>query len=43
MIGHLRFRPDPDPVVDDSADVLGELAVKLGPDGCDRLVKKDRD
>ncbi len=43
MFGDLRVGPDPDAVVDDAADVLGELAVEGRPDRADRLVKKDCD
>ena len=40
MFGILRSRPDPDAVVDDTADVFGELAVKRRADRGDRLIKQ---
>ena len=42
-IGDLGIGPDPDAVVDDAADVLGELAVERRPDRADRLVEEDGD
>ena len=43
-IRDLRLGPDPDAVIDDSADVLGKLTVAGGrPDRADRLVEKNRD
>ena len=42
-VGHLRVGPDPDAVVDDSADVLGKLAINRRPDRRDRLVEQDGD
>ena len=42
-VGHLRTPADPDTVVDDAADVLGELAVDRRPDRGDRLVQQHGD
>ena len=42
-VGDLRVASHPDPVIDDAADVLGELAVHRGPDRADRLVEQDVD
>jgi len=42
-VGDARTFADPDAVVDDAAEVLGELAVDLGGDGADALVEHDLD
>ena len=42
-VWNLRLRPDPNSVVDDAADMFGELAVKCRTDRGDRLIKQDCD
>ena len=41
-VGDLRVGSDPDAIIDDAADVLGELAVDRRPDRADRLDRAGR-
>ncbi len=40
MLAIFEIRADPDPIIDDAADMLGELAVDRRPDGANWLIEE---
>ena len=43
VVGNFGFRADPDAVIDDAAEVFGEMAVDVGRDGAKRFVGENFD